>query len=249
MNIIIIGYGKMGKMVERLATERGHDVILTINSRNRATEFTVENLKKGDVAIEFSRPETAFENIATCLRAGVPVVSGTTAWLDKLEEAKAICKEENGAFFYASNFSIGVNIFFALSRFLAAKMKPYSEYDVQMEEIHHTQKLDYPSGTAITLSEGIFEKNPGKKGWQAELFGSSAPGSKLPPETLLITSKREKGVPGTHIVSWQSSIDTIEISHTAHTREGFASGALQAAQWLIGKQGFYGMEDMLSESF
>jgi 4-hydroxy-tetrahydrodipicolinate reductase len=245
MKIAIIGYGKMGKTIEQIAVAAGHEIVLTIDRQNQ-DQLTSSNLQAADVAIEFSRPETAFSNVSACLKAGVPVVSGTTAWLDQMDEAKAICEKENGAFFYASNFSIGVNIFFALSRQLAKLMNDHPEYDVRMEEIHHTQKLDYPSGTAITLAEGLVENLGRKKRWESELL--KEPGQKpkaAKPDALQISSRREEGVPGTHVVSWISAIDTIEISHTAHSREGFAKGALAAAQWLVGRTGFFGMEDML----
>lgn len=245
MDIALIGYGKMGKMIESLAVAKGHRVVLCIGSEN-PSELTAENLANADVAIEFSRPEIAFDNISACLRAGVPVVSGTTAWLERLEEAKAICAAEKGAFFYASNFSIGVNLFFTVSRYLASQMENYPQYDVQMEEVHHTQKVDYPSGTAITLAEGIFEEISRKKNWKAILAGvSGKAASSVQTDELLITSRREDGVPGTHTIAWQSAIDTIEIKHTAHSREGFATGALTAAAWLIGRQGFFGMSDLL----
>lgn len=241
MKIAIIGYGKMGKTIEKLALEAGHEVILKIDSRNQSS-LTGENLRKADVAIEFSRPETAFENIKTCLKAGIPVVVGTTAWLDKLDEAKKLCEKTDGAFFYASNFSIGVNIFFALSRYLAGLMDDQPQYDVSMEEIHHKQKLDHPSGTAITLAEGILKNLHRKSAWVASLDEPKPgiSGSELP-----IVSKRIDPAPGTHIVTWASGIDTIEISHTAHSREGFAAGALAAAEWIVGKKGSFEMKDML----
>jgi 4-hydroxy-tetrahydrodipicolinate reductase len=236
MKIALIGYGKMGKTLERLALANGDEVVLIIDADNRR-EFTKENLDRADVAIEFSRPDSAFENIKTCLEAGVPVVSGTTAWLDQLPEAKAVCAQQNGAFLYASNFSIGVNIFFALNKMLAEKMSQQKQYKVSMEEIHHTQKLDAPSGTAITLAEGIMENIPEKKSWVNE------PSEKL--DELGIVSKRIDKVPGTHEIVYESEVDSIAIKHTAHSREGFASGALMAAAWIIGKQGFFEMKDML----
>ena len=245
MKIAIIGYGKMGRTIEKLASQDGHETVLKISSSNRG-EMTVARLRAADVAIEFSRPETAFENITACLRAGLPVVSGTTAWLDRLEEAKQICEKEKGAFLYASNFSIGVNLFFALSRYLARLMEGQPQYDVQMEEIHHLQKLDHPSGTAITLAEHVLQEITRKEKWEGLLFDGSIAESAAPNSPVLpILSKREEGVPGTHQVLWTSAVDTIEIRHTAHSREGFAKGALQAAQWLVGKQGFFGMKDLL----
>lgn len=236
MKIALIGYGKMGKTLERLALANGDEVVLKIDADNRQ-EFTKENLRLADVAIEFSRPDSAFENIKTCLEAGVPVVSGTTAWLDQLPDAKAVCEQQEGAFLYASNFSIGVNIFFAVNRFLAQKMSEQKQYKVGMEEIHHTQKLDAPSGTAITLAEGIMENIPEKKNWINDTTDV--------PQELSIVSKRIDKVPGTHEIVYESVVDSISIKHTAHSREGFASGALMAAAWIIGKQGFFGMEDML----
>ena len=244
MNIAIIGFGKMGKTIKNLAEAGGDVVVLTIDLENRA-DFTPENLRKADVAIEFSRPETAFENIRTCLEAGVPVVCGTTGWLDQLEEAKALCKANNGALFYASNYSIGVNVFFAVNRYLSKLMAGQSQYDVHMEEVHHTQKLDHPSGTAITLAEGVLENFTKKKNWKAHLQTAENEHVNLPLDALSIISKRVENVPGTHVVTWDSGIDTIEISHVAHSREGFASGALAAAKWLVGKRGCFGMQDML----
>ncbi len=236
MKVALIGYGKMGQAIERLAEVNGHDITLKVGSANKV-DFTPENLSKADVAIEFSRPETAFDNIALCIRSGIPVISGTTAWLDRLEEAKALVNEHNGAFLYASNFSIGVNIFFAVNRYLASLMEQQSQYDVRMEEIHHTQKLDAPSGTAITLANDILKNVSRKNVWVKEIAQG--------PTELPIASKREDNVPGTHIVTWASGIDTIEISHTANSREGFAAGALAAAEWIVGKQGYFEMKDML----
>lgn len=241
MKIAIIGYGKMGKTIERLALAKGHEIILKISSQNPG-DLTSQNLHGAGAAIEFSRPETAFGNIATCLRAGVPVVSGTTAWLDRLPEAKTLCTETNGAFLHASNFSIGVNIFFAVNRYLAGLMDGQPQYDVRMEETHHTQKLDHPSGTAITLAEAILKKLDRKTAWAAALDEMK----KQPaPHEIPIISKRIDPAPGTHSVTWASDIDTIEISHTAHSREGFAAGALAAAEWIVGKNGVFEMKDML----
>jgi 4-hydroxy-tetrahydrodipicolinate reductase len=242
MKIALIGYGKMGKAIEGIALRKGHEIILKIDLENR-DDLTVENLKHADVAIEFSRPETAFGNIAACLSAGVPVVSGTTAWLGRYEEAKELCRKTGGGFLYASNFSIGVNIFFAASRQLAAMMDAQNQYDVAMEEIHHTQKLDAPSGTAITLAEGILGQLSRKKKWVCE-EGEGASPTRVP-DDLRIASKRIDQVPGTHVVNWDSAVDSIEIRHTAHSREGFAAGALAAAEWLIGKKGCFEMKDMV----
>lgn len=245
MRIAIIGYGKMGRAIEQIADSMGHEAILTIGSQNRS-EMTAENLSKADVAIEFSRPETAFENIVACLRAGVPVVSGTTGWLDQLETAKQVCAQEKGAFFYASNFSVGVNIFFELSRQLAAVMNAHPAYDMEMEEVHHTQKLDYPSGTAITLAKGILENWEKKSGWASVLSEGEMLPENESEKDFRIVSKRQEGVPGTHQINWFSEIDSIEIKHTAHSREGFVRGALSAAEWLVGKTGYFEMKDFLA---
>jgi 4-hydroxy-tetrahydrodipicolinate reductase len=242
--IAIIGYGKMGQTIATLAKQGGDDVVLTIDLDNRA-DFNAENLRKADVAIEFTRPETAFENVRTCLEAGVPVVCGTTGWLDKMDDAKALCLEKGGAFFYASNYSVGVNIFFALNRYLAKLMATQPQYEAHMEEIHHTQKLDHPSGTAISLAQGIIQQVSSKKNWTTFLQTTENQQFVAAPDSLPIISKREANVPGTHIVTWQSSVDTIEISHLAHSREGFAKGAIAAAHWLVGKKGCFGMEEML----
>ena len=230
LKIAIIGYGKMGKTIAKLATEKGHSIVLKIDINNQ-DEFTSENLQKADVAIEFTRPEYAFKNIVTCLKAGIPIVSGTTGWLEKLEEAKAICAANNGAFFYGSNYSIGVNVFFEVNRYLAKMMENFPQYDVQMEEIHHTQKLDAPSGTGITLAEGILGQISRKTHWVNHVANED--------KALALVSKRIDKVPGTHSIEYNSPIDTIEIKHVAHSRKGFASGAIMAAEWIIGKKGFF----------
>ncbi len=235
MKIAIIGYGKMGKTIENIAMQNGDEIVLRITDDNKH-EFKHENLQKADVAVEFTRPEAAFDNIKTCLISGTPVVSGTTGWLDKVADIEAITAQEKGAFFYASNFSIGVNIFFALNKKLAAMMNNHASYAASIHEIHHTQKLDAPSGTAITIGEGIIENIDHLNTWTQK---------KTNHNELLITSARIDKTPGTHIVTYSSDIDEIEIIHTAKSREGFARGALMAAQWLIGKQGCFGMEDML----
>lgn len=236
MKIALIGYGKMGKTIERMAIEQGHEVVLKLDIENKQA-FTKENLQKADVAIEFTRPESAFENIEKCLESGIPVVSGTTGWLENKKEIEAICNREGGAFFYASNYSVGVNIFFALNKFLAKMMNEQNQYTVETEEIHHTQKLDAPSGTSITLAEGIIENMDAKNTWINE---SSDNIHQVP-----IISKRIDKVPGTHTIQYKSLVDDIEIKHTAHSRTGFARGAIQAAEWLIGKKGIFGMPDML----
>lgn len=236
VKIALLGYGKMGKTIDGLATADGHEIVLKIDKDNTG-DCRPENLQKADVAIEFSQPDSAFDNIKACLESGVPVVAGTTAWLDRLEEAKALVDRHRGALFYASNFSVGVNIFFALNRQLARMMNDHPEYSVNMEEVHHTQKLDAPSGTAITLAEGIIGSLNGKSNW--------VEGRPPKEEEIPIVSKREGMVPGTHIVNYHSPVDTITIRHEAHSREGFAKGALLAATWIVGKQGFFGMPDLL----
>ncbi|GAB3182241.1 4-hydroxy-tetrahydrodipicolinate reductase [Telluribacter humicola] len=235
MNILLIGYGKMGRTIEQIALERDHRIVGKIDVQNRS-EMDALAKEDVDVAIEFSSPEAAFDNITYCLRKGWPIVSGTTGWLEHRTEIETLCQQQQGAFFYASNYSIGVNLFFRLNRYLARLMKGQA-YDVSMTEIHHKHKLDAPSGTAITLAEGVSAVNDSIKGWA------------LVPETkeghLPIKSEREGEVPGTHIIRYDSEIDTIEISHTAHGRKGFASGAVVSAEWLVGKTGVFGMDDLL----
>ncbi len=236
MNIAIIGYGKMGKTIEQLALSKGHEIKLVIDHDNFA-DLNTANLQNIDVAIEFSNPEAAFDNILKVIKSGTPVVSGTTGWLDKMEDIKTLCSEHNGAFFYASNYSIGVNIFFEINRQLSKMMNNFPDYQVSIEEIHHTQKLDAPSGTAITLANGILTNVDRKNSWINE---ASTDANQLP-----IISKRIDKVPGTHSISYESSIDTIDIKHTAHSRIGFVEGAIKAAEWIIGKKGCFGMKDML----
>ena len=236
MNILLLGYGKMGMAIEKIAVERGHTIAGRITIENRKA-LTIEQLKKADVAIEFSEPGAAVENIKLCLDNGIPVLSGTTGWLDQKEAIDAYTLEKNGTFFYASNYSIGVNLFFKLNKTLASLMGKYSEYNVDMEEIHHTEKKDAPSGTAITLAEGIMGLNPSKKQWINEPSDQK--------DLLPIVSKREAGVPGTHTVRYFSKIDEIEIKHTAYSREGFASGAVHVAEWISNKKGVLSMEDFL----
>ncbi len=236
MKIVLIGYGKMGKIIEGIAIERGHSVVLKIDADNLA-DFNKGNLQKADAAIEFTQPESAFENISKCLEFGIPVVSGTTGWTERLEEIKKKCAKEKGAMLYTSNFSIGVNIFFDINSRLAALMQPHKEYDVTLEEIHHTQKKDAPSGTAISLAEQILQKISRKKKWVNQETGKS--------DELAIISKRIDPAPGTHVVKYSSEIDDIEIIHTAHSRKGFALGAVLAAEYVVGKQGFFSMKDVL----
>jgi 4-hydroxy-tetrahydrodipicolinate reductase len=239
MNIAIIGYGKMGKAIEEIAVQRGHAIVLKINIDN-LEDFTDENLKRVDVAIEFTGPESAVENIKTCLNAGIPVVSGSTGWLNNWNDVKNYCTEKNAGFLYASNYSVGVNLFFELNKYLAKLMMPHTEYNVEMEEIHHTEKKDAPSGTAITLAEQILEELPSKKQWVNETSSKE--------DDLVITSKRIDPAPGTHVIKYTSSVDDIEITHTAHNRKGFATGAVLAAEFLKGKKGIYSMKDVLGLS-
>lgn len=236
MKIALIGYGKMGKTIEKLAILKGHEIILTIDKDN-AKDLTAENLKKAAVAIEFSQPESAFENVKTCLEAGVPVIVGTTGWLEHLSAAKAICEYTGSAMIQATNYSIGVNLFFALNRYLAKIMDGQPQYDIHVEEIHHTQKLDAPSGTAITIANDILNEIRRKTNWVNY-------DTKIK-DALPIISKRIDPAPGTHEVTYLSDIDTIKISHEAHSREGFAAGALAAAEWIVGKRGFFTMQDVL----
>ncbi len=235
----------MGKMIDALATNMGHEVVLKIDKDN-ADDFNKANLQQADVAIEFSRPEVAFNNLSACIQAGVPVVSGTTGWLEDKPALEALCKQEKGAFLYASNFSIGVNLFFELNRILAKMMNEQGQYQVSMEEIHHTQKLDAPSGTAITLAEGLIRNVLRKNSWINENQADTS-SSKVTPsdEQVKIISKRIDAVPGTHSIHYDSEIDSIEIKHTAHSREGFARGAIQAAEWIVGKEGVFSMKDVL----
>lgn len=236
IKIALLGYGKMGKSIEQIALERGHEVVLRIGHDN-LNELNEESIKSADVAIEFSNPESAFQNISFCLNHGVPVVSGTTGWLENLEKTEALCTQKNGSFLYASNFSIGVNIFFELNKKLASLMKNHQEYEVSMEEIHHTQKKDAPSGTAISLAEHIIETSDHKKNWV------NGPVEKS--DELSIISKRIDEVPGTHSVTYSSSIDEIEIVHTAHNRKGFAQGAVLAAEYIWNKKGIFKMKNVL----
>ncbi|BFP39582.1 4-hydroxy-tetrahydrodipicolinate reductase [Flavobacteriaceae bacterium GF1] len=233
MNIALFGYGKMGKMLEKLGTDRGHSFPLKIEFD---TNLQSLNLSAIDVAIDFSTPDAAFNNIKYCFENGVPVISGTTGWLDAYDEAVSICNALQGAFIYASNFSLGVNIFFELNAKLAKMMSQRNDYGVVMEEIHHIHKLDAPSGTAITLAEGIV-RHSDYKGWQL---------GKSQGNTIPISAKREGEVPGTHSITYSSKVDSIEIKHTAHNREGFALGALIAAEWIQGKKGVFTMKDVLN---
>ena len=230
MKIALLGYGKMGKVIERIAQVRGHQIVL------RKDEFnTFEGLEKADVAIDFSAPTSAVDYISTAINFGIPVISGTTGWLENYHEIVKLCNEKNAAFLYGSNFSLGVNLFFELNDYLAKMMTKFKEYNVSMEEIHHTQKLDKPSGTAISLANAIINHTD-KNNWAIE----NPKG-----EDLFIDVKRLDDVPGTHTVTYNSDVDFIEIKHVAHNRDGFALGAVIAAEWIIGKKGVFSMKDVL----
>lgn len=233
MKIALLGYGRMGQEIEKIATSRGHEIVIRKDAGDSI------DITKADVAIDFSIPTSAFENISNCLENNVPVISGTTGWLEKYTEAVNLCKEKKGAFIYASNFSVGVNIFFELNKQLAKMMSNLEDYNISMEEIHHTKKLDAPSGTAITLAEGIIE-NTSKENWKL--------GTEISEINIPIEAKRIPDVPGTHTVWYSSEVDTIEIKHTAHNRKGFALGAVIAAEWIIGKIGVFKMKDVLNIS-
>lgn len=236
MKIALIGYGKMGKEIEQILIARGHTIPLIIDLNN-TNDLDAAHLQKVDVAIEFTTPSTAYGNVVKCLEAGVPVVCGTTAWLDKLPEVEQLCKEKNGAFFYASNYSIGVNIFFEINRRLAQLMNRFGEYDVTIEETHHTQKKDAPSGTAVTLAEGVLENLDRKQKWVC--------GTTTVPEELEIVAIRRSVVPGTHTVTYESDVDALSITHMAKSRRGFALGAVLAAEFLHGKTGIFSMKDLM----
>lgn len=236
MKIALIGYGKMGKAIEEVALSKGHEIVLKIDLDN-ANDFNQENIAKADVAIEFTGPHSAKQNVLKCLELGIPVVCGSTGWLADWQEVADTCAAKNGTLLYASNFSIGVNLFFELNKYLAKLMQPHTDYAVSMKEIHHTQKKDAPSGTAITLAEQIMEVLPNKKQW-VNHFSEN-------PADLSILSERIDPAPGTHTITYHSVIDDIEITHTAHTRKGFASGAVLAAEFLPGKKGIYTMQQVL----
>lgn len=238
MKIAIIGYGKMGIAIEKVAIERGHDVLLKINLEN-ITDFTVENLKKCDVAIEFTDPSSAIGNINKCFEANLPVVVGTTGWYSRFEEIKSKCLATNNTLLHATNYSLGVNLFFELNKKLAQLMNNYPSYSVKMEEIHHTEKKDAPSGTAITLAEGIIENLDRKSTW---VNHPSADGNE---NELSIISKRVNDVPGTHEIFYQSAEDDITITHTAYNRNGFALGAVIGAEYIYNKKGIFTMKDVL----
>lgn len=242
MKLALLGYGKMGHIIEQFALDRGHEVVLKIDENN-AGELTNDNLKKADVAIDFSTPSTVINHIKICFNANVPVVVGTTGWYDSLHEIKHECIRGNNTLLYGSNFSIGVNIFFHVNKVLAKIMNTYPQYEVLVEEIHHTHKLDSPSGTAITIATDIINGLERKTEWVNELVGSTQEVITKPGQ-LLIESHRLEEVPGTHTVIYSSEVDDIEFKHTAHNRAGFALGAVLAAEWLNGKIGFYSVADI-----
>lgn len=232
MKLALLGYGKMGQVIERIAIERGHEIVL---KKSRNASF--EGLQQADVAIDFSIPNAALDNISTCFENGIPVISGTTGWLEHYPKMVQLCEEKQGAFIYSSNFSLGVNIFFELNTYLAKIMSQFSQYKTSIEEIHHTQKLDAPSGTAITLAESIIN-NSDYSSWALNQAKNST--------ELVIKADRIPRVPGTHTVTYESVVDSIEIKHEAHNREGFALGAVVAAEWIVGKKGVYAMKDVLN---
>lgn len=233
MNIVLVGYGKMGKTIERIALERGHDIAGKIDIDNLHELNTI----KADVAIEFSHPDAAFENVKQCIERKIPVVCGTTGWLNRKGELDALTKEIGSTFFYASNYSLGVNLFFKLNEQLAKMMNQFNSYDISIDEVHHTEKKDAPSGTAITLAEGVIKHVDRKKKWRNAVGGNH--------EEIEINSFRIDNVPGTHVIKYASVIDDIEIKHTAHTREGFALGAVMVAEWIKDKKGVLNMGDFL----
>ncbi|CAL2105115.1 4-hydroxy-tetrahydrodipicolinate reductase [Tenacibaculum sp. 190524A02b] len=231
MKIALLGYGRMGKEIEKIALQRGHEIVI----KSEGTESY--DITKADVAIDFSIPNSAFNNISDCINHQIPVVSGTTGWLEKYDDVVKLCEEKKGAFIYASNFSLGVNIFFELNKQLAKMMSALEQYNIGIEEIHHTKKLDAPSGTAITLAEGIIE-NSSKTSWDLDKQSSET--------SIPIKAVRTPDIPGTHTITYESDIDTIDIKHTAHNRQGFAFGAVVAAEWLFGKTGVFSMKDVLN---
>jgi 4-hydroxy-tetrahydrodipicolinate reductase len=236
MKIALVGYGKMGRAIEEIALQRGHEIVLKIDVDN-AADLNSDNIAKADVAIEFTSPHSAFDNIMKLLEYKIPVVCGSTGWLDKLEAVEEYCLQQQGAFLYSSNYSVGVNIFFEVNKRLAALMTNQPSYEVSMTEIHHTEKKDAPSGTAVTLADQVMQQIPRIKKWVNNASNN--------PEELEIISERVDPTPGTHSVLYSSPIDDIEIIHTAHNRTGFATGAILAAEFIIGKKGIYSMKDVL----
>jgi 4-hydroxy-tetrahydrodipicolinate reductase len=239
MNIALLGYGKMGQVIERIAMERGHKIVLKKDQNN-----SFDGLSNADVAIDFSVPMAAVSNISSCFHANVPVISGTTGWLEHYDEMALLCAAKNGGFISSSNFSLGVNIFFELNDHLAKIMSKFANYTVDIEEIHHTQKLDAPSGTAISLAKGVIE-NSSYTNWTLDKLETNHTSDTELGNQIHIEAKRIGTVPGTHTVTYNSVVDAIEIKHTAHNREGFALGAILAAEWIVGKQGIFTMKDVL----
>lgn len=233
MKIALIGYGKMGKAIEKIALKKGHEIVARFSSQGIDNEL----LASADVAIEFSKPDVAIQNIKNCFELNVPVICGTTGWLEQKEDVLQSVNRTNNAFLYASNFSIGVNLFFAINKYVAQIMNEQPQYDVRVEEIHHTAKLDAPSGTAISIANDILINLDRKTKWVS--------GKSENQTDLSIFAVREDPAPGTHIVTYDSPIDSIEIKHTAHSREGFAAGAVLAAEWILGKKGVFSMNDVL----
>ena len=231
MKIALLGYGKMGKVIERIALERGHEIVL-----RKSSSSSYAGLENADVAIDFSVPSSAVANISECLNTGIPIVSGTTGWLEEYSNMVALCEQKNGSFIYGSNFSLGVNLFFELNDYLAKMMSKFKNYSASMEEIHHTQKLDAPSGTAISLAKGIIE-NTDYTNWTLDANPKE--------NEISIEALRIENVPGTHSIFYNSEVDTIEIKHTAHSRDGFALGSIIAAEWLVRKKGVFTMKDVL----
>ena len=237
MKVAILGYGKMGQIIEKIALERGHNILLKINLNN-IDELNIENLKKADVVIDFSTPESAKSNITLSIDANKPIISGTTGWLNDFKEIKDYCIKNNGTFLYASNFSLGVNLFFELNKNLAKLMKKHKQYQINLTEIHHSEKLDAPSGTAISLAEQIISESDIKNKWTINSENSD--------EELKIDAQRKGNITGTHSVNYKSETDSILIKHEAHSRDGFALGAIIAAEWIINKKGVFRMHDVIS---
>jgi len=239
MKIALLGYGKMGKVIEEIALNRNHEIVLKINNQNQ-DQLTIENIEQVDVAIDFSTPNSAKSNILIAINSNTPIISGTTGWLESYDEVSKLCIDKKSALLYASNFSLGVNLFFELNKTLAGLMKSHKQYDVTITEIHHTQKLDAPSGTAISLAEQIISENENHNGWTLDKGNSD--------ERIIIEAQRVKMTPGTHIINYKSEVDTISIKHEAHSRKGFALGAVIAAEWIQNKKGVFSMRDVLFSS-
>jgi 4-hydroxy-tetrahydrodipicolinate reductase len=239
MKIALLGYGKMGKVIEEIALNRSHEIVLKINNQNQ-DQLTIENLEQIDVAIDFSTPNSAKSNILIAIKSNTPIISGTTGWLEGYDEVSKLCIDKKSAFLYASNFSLGANLFFELNKTLAILMKNHKQYDVNITEIHHTQKLDTPSGTAISLAEQIISENDYQNGWTLDKDNSD--------QGIIIDAQRDKMTPGTHIINYKSEVDTISIKHEAHSRKGFALGAVIAAEWIQNKKGVFSMRDVLFRS-